>query len=660
MGRRWRGRGAAVIALGVGLLTVPAPAAAVEGYPRPGDGTFSFAGKGYGHGRGMSQYGAYRGATLGNTAKQIVAHYYGGSTLGSVGNPQVRVRLERVTSDRAVYFTPAAGLTARDEATGAERSIGPTSSPAPDRWRVVTDSTGLRLQYETSPGAWASASIGSATSFTGSVRVYSNSVDSLRIRDEDESASRTYRGNFRVERLSASRIALVNIVRMEAYLRSVVPSESPSSWPAASLQAQAISARSYSSWYVAHPRGATYDICDNQNCQVYSGVSTERATTDAAVQATAGQALLVSGAAIRAEFSSSNGGWIEAGGTGHSAPRRDAWSDGTWDPSHRWTATFSASRLGSTLLGSGVTVTRIDVLDRDGIGDWGGRVTSMRLTGRTAGGSTVSETISGSAFRTAMGASTVRSTLFTVADATVLRWIGHRGNGTNSSTEALTFGPRNATALLGDWDGDGDQTPAVLDVVDGAWRWRLRNSFSAGGVDVQFSYGPRHCTPLVGDWDGDGDDTPGLACPEGGLTRWRLSDRNARSAPAYDFSYGLGTDIPVTGDWDGDGASGIGAVRPRSTGLRWALRNAAGPGGATADFTYGAGSSRPVVGDWDGNGAAGVGTVRQSGERWRWELRNAVGAGPASASLYAGLVSEHDPHTADWDGDGTTTPVVTG
>nr|WP_284291494.1 SpoIID/LytB domain-containing protein [Angustibacter aerolatus] len=43
----------------------------------------------------------------------------------------------------------------------------------------------------------------------------------------------------------------VDHTTMETYLRGVVPAESISSWPAATLQAQAIAARSYSAWHRA-------------------------------------------------------------------------------------------------------------------------------------------------------------------------------------------------------------------------------------------------------------------------------------------------------------------------------------------------------------------------------------------------------------------------
>jgi SpoIID/LytB domain protein len=654
---------AAVIAAVLTLPLLATSAQAVEDYPVQGDQTFTFVGRGYGHGRGMSQYGAFHAASIGQTGRQITNHYYSGSTAGTVANAQLRVRLERSVGDRLVYFPSVAGLTARDESkptsTQTQTRIDPTTFPDVQRWRVVTDSAGLRVQGESATGGWTNVVIDGVAAFSGTVRIFSNAGSSLRIQDADESGSRPYRGNFRIHRLSSSVITAVNVVSLEAYLRSVVPSESPASWPAGALQAQAIAARSYSSWYEQNPKNAAvYDICDNQNCQVYSGTSSENARTDAAVSATAGQARTLSGKAIRAEFASTNGGWRETGGAGHSPAGYDAWTDGSWDPYHQWQVSFTASQLAAKFLPGGSTVSSVQVVSRDGVGDWGGRVTAIDIRGTNAG-SPVHSSVSGSAFRTAMGASTVRSTLFTVGDSAALRWIKSSTHSTNGSQSTHTYGPQGATPLLGDWDGDGAQTPAVLDVVDGAWRWRLRNSSSVGSPDLVFTYGLASCTPVVGDWDGDLRETPGLACPSDGHLLWRLSNLNGPSAPAEQFLYGPATATPVVGDWNNDGKASAGVVRTTSAdGLLWQLRNALWSGPPAFQFHYGASADRPVVGDWDGSGSTTVGVTRRTGERWNWLLRNENTAGSADYRQLAGLVTGQTPVAGDWDGNGTATPVM--
>ncbi len=98
---------AAVIAVAAGLATAPS-ASAEEVYPRPAGTTIDFLGHGWGHGNGMSQYGSLGGAQAGKTWQQILAHYYTGTTLGSIGSPTIRVRVASLGS--SVQANPATGL----------------------------------------------------------------------------------------------------------------------------------------------------------------------------------------------------------------------------------------------------------------------------------------------------------------------------------------------------------------------------------------------------------------------------------------------------------------------------------------------------------------------------------------------------------------------
>src|SRR4051812_30364661 len=72
-------------------LLLPAPAAAATR-------EFTVAGFGWGHGVGMSQYGAEGYALHGWSARQILAHYYPGTTLVREAPQDVRVLL---AEDRA-------------------------------------------------------------------------------------------------------------------------------------------------------------------------------------------------------------------------------------------------------------------------------------------------------------------------------------------------------------------------------------------------------------------------------------------------------------------------------------------------------------------------------------------------------------------------------
>ncbi len=60
------------------------------------EATITFHGRGYGHGVGMSQHGARGRALAGQTAEEILAHYYQGATLGEIAlDTPIRVRVLR-------------------------------------------------------------------------------------------------------------------------------------------------------------------------------------------------------------------------------------------------------------------------------------------------------------------------------------------------------------------------------------------------------------------------------------------------------------------------------------------------------------------------------------------------------------------------------------
>ena len=73
------------------------------------------------------------------------------------------------------------------------------------------------------------------------------------------------------------------MLNIEKYLRGVVASEMPASWPSAALQSQAVAARTYAARGRADRTGSYYDLCDTTSCQVYGGLATEDSRTSAAI-----------------------------------------------------------------------------------------------------------------------------------------------------------------------------------------------------------------------------------------------------------------------------------------------------------------------------------------------------------------------------------------
>jgi SpoIID/LytB domain protein len=90
---------------------------------------------------------------------------------------------------------------------------------------------------------------------------------------------------------------------LEEYLRGVVPSEMPPSWPAQALRAQAVAARTFAVIY--HQINGF--ICTTSQCQVWNPASISKATDDA-IAATTGQVLMHNGQYIWTMYSSTCGG----------------------------------------------------------------------------------------------------------------------------------------------------------------------------------------------------------------------------------------------------------------------------------------------------------------------------------------------------------------
>jgi stage II sporulation protein D len=247
-------------------------------------------------------------------------------------------------------------------------------------------------------------------------------------------ATTRYRGSLRILIQSATRVSVVNDVALEAYLGGVVPVEMPSTWPAAALQAQAVAARSYAARRL-RPAVSYFDVPDDSSSQIYRGSLAEKATTNAAIAATAGIVLQSGTTIINALFHSTGGGATEsnenvytsAGGrriarpVGYLRGSSDRAPDGTsFDaraPYAAWaTRTYTRAQLSAWFSSDPRTnvgdLLALDLRDR-GVS---GRLVSVTLIG-TAG----SRTVSGEIFRSVFNARrpstdpSLKSTLLDIA-----------------------------------------------------------------------------------------------------------------------------------------------------------------------------------------------------------------------------------------------------
>ncbi len=381
-------------------------------FTRPSDGVFRMVGHGWGHGRGLSQWGANAAAAQGVREPQITSTYYPGTTRsGTSSNQLVKVLLTadtgtdvivRAESGLRVTFTGSDGATVRATLPG---SPGGCSAPW---WRARA--TGSDLAIDSLCGqswkVWRSAA--KVNGDRPVVFSPSDGMVDVPRRTSSGFVRKAYRGSIEAHR-SGSSVRAVNAVRMEDYLRAVVPNEMPSSWPQEALRAQAVAARTYA-MREAEDRGGYFDVYDTTASQVYAGArlydgswrvtrSYEAASTDAAISATRGVHLRYAGRPAFTQFSSSNGGVSAAGTQPYLARRADGWDRAATANSRlNWTDSVSAASLERTFPSIG-RLERIRVTSREGLGDWGGRILTMVVQGSRG-----SVTVSGdSRVRSALG-----------------------------------------------------------------------------------------------------------------------------------------------------------------------------------------------------------------------------------------------------------------
>jgi SpoIID/LytB domain protein len=370
--------------------------------------------------------------------------------MGSVGSPNISVHLVELDGQSSV--------TVKDSANNVHTvTAGQTFTPS-------------------SGDVWVSWPGGSWRAFQGSIQVQSNNQT-------------------------------LNIVSLESYVRGVVPAESPSSWGAyngeAALQAQAVAARSYA-W--AYTGGGASPICDTTSCQVYYGDpdvagaienSSYTQYSDQAESSTNGQVRVwqsgnptgkAAGTVALTEFSSSTGGYTAGGAFPAVVDAGDSTSS---NPNHSWTASIATSSVQQAFPAVG-TLQSIAVTGRNGLGDMGGRVTQMVLTG--TGGRV---TISGDQFEWAMG---LKSDWFSITN------VGSSGGVDGYWVVASNGGvyPFGSAPSYGSMSGTRLNAPVIgmAPTGDGAGYWLVAKDggiFTFGDAAFYGSTGAIHLnSPVLG------------------------------------------------------------------------------------------------------------------------------------------------------------------
>ena len=288
----------------------------------------------------MSQWGA-RGYALHHwTWQRILAHYYPGTTVASTPNVTVRVLL--AASQGSATVGCAAGFRVGDS-TGRV-------------WKLPAKTVGLGPgllvhKHRLAPPA-AFYCDGGPVEFDG----------------------RAYHGVL-VVYSRGGKLAAVDSVDLEDYVRGVVADEMPHRWPLAALEAQAVAARSYA-LATMHP-GRRFDLYADDRSQMYGGVGAETPGTLYAAAQTQGRILTYHGRVATTYFFSTSGGrtadvrdvWPKLGEVPYLRSVSDPYDVDS--PVHTWGFALSAQLLAARL---GVPFGEMHVV-RNG----SGRVTAVEL-----------------------------------------------------------------------------------------------------------------------------------------------------------------------------------------------------------------------------------------------------------------------------------------
>jgi SpoIID/LytB domain protein len=373
-----------------GPLGAQVPAAKGKGVIGSTSSTIALTGFGFGHGHGMGQWGAYGYASVyGWSYQQILAHYYGGTRLGPLPSPEPEVTVDLTELDNR---SPIASALPGRQLVVTWPGGGSLSAPAVEVTRsggalVVSSGPGCAGPWRAVTTATAAVTVASAGP-AGPVDGSSTTPPAAGLSGSELAAclpgtgQRVYQGDL-VVGLSGQ---TENVLPLEDYVDGVVAAESPPVWAnmggEAALEAQAVAARSVAVALVA----ASGAICDTTSCQVYKGLPDQYGmTADGAVRATAGEVLYCeagsscgpAGSVAVTEYSSSTGGYTAGGAFPAVADLGDSVSA---NPVHTWSALIPLDKLEATFPSVGA-VEQVQVTQRNGLGQIGGRVDELKVVG---------------------------------------------------------------------------------------------------------------------------------------------------------------------------------------------------------------------------------------------------------------------------------------
>jgi len=301
---------------------------------------------------------------------------------------------------------------------------------------------------------------------------------------------------------------------MRDYLQHLA--EEPDSWPREGLRTTMVAARTYG-WYKVKQLGYIPKGGQAHNPTINPNL---RPNINAAIRDTANQVIKYNGNIIVAAYSSSSGGYT--------ARLEDVWSPGTfssypyaervpspWDAQgnhYHWTKSVPVSVIESKYPQIG-SFRGLQVVSRNGYGDWGGRVLYIRIIG-----SSDTITVRGWDLRTKLG---LKSNLFTFgynfSRTALYNSLSTKGPAMNFKWDSGigNWSYRASKTVAGDFDQDGlDDIAIMYNYGNSLSRlWVLINNGSGGynspvlwWSSKSGAWSQPNSKLAVGDFNGDGKD----------------------------------------------------------------------------------------------------------------------------------------------------------
>lgn len=204
----------------------------------------------------------------------------------------------------------------------------------------------------------------------------------------------------------------INHINIENYLLGVLPREIPASSPVDALRAQAIVARSFTYTNLAKHSKNGYNLCSSTDCQVYGGYDGEHPNTNQAIIDTYGEYIAYGGQVISAFYHSSSGGYTESsekvwgGNLPYLVAVEDIYSINA--PNSSWSVKLTPRELESKLAANGINLGQVKDIQIIQTSD-SDRVEKIKIVGSLG-----EKIITGANFRTIVGVTSLKSTLFNV------------------------------------------------------------------------------------------------------------------------------------------------------------------------------------------------------------------------------------------------------